>query len=198
MLAAAYDALKAVDGANQIAGVGLSPRGNDRPDAPSNVSTSPVRFLQALGDWYRASGRTLPLMDALSFHPYPNANTDRLSNGYAWPSIGLVNADRLKQAIQDAFGGTSHPTVGSGLKLFYDELGWQVDTSGQASYAGSRERDGHDRGEPGRDLRPDSARWSRATRPISAVNLFGFVDEGDLAPASRPGCSARTARRAPR
>ena len=89
VLAATYDALKAVDGRIKVIGVGLSPRGNDRPDAPSNVSTSPVRFLQALGNWYRASGRTLPLMDALSFHPYPNANTDQVSNGYAWPSIGL-------------------------------------------------------------------------------------------------------------
>ena len=197
VLAATYDALKAVDGSNQIAGVGLSPRGNDRPDAPSNVSTSPVRFLQALGSWYRASGRTLPLMDALSFHPYPNANTDQLSNGYAWPSIGLVNADRLKQAIHDAFGGTSHPTVSSGLKLVYDELGWQVDTSGQASYAGSenvpvtteanqaeiygqiprlgRVRPGH--------LRREPVRLRRRGRPR---------------PASRPGSSARTARLARR
>ena len=157
VLAATYDALKAVDGSNQVAGVGLSPRGNDRPDAPSNVSTSPVRFLQALGSWYRASGRTLPLMDALSFHPYPNANTDQLSNGYAWPSIGLVNADRLKQAIQDAFGGTSQPTVSSRpeARLRRARLAGRHERAGRVRRLG--ERPGHDRGEPGRDLRPDSA-----------------------------------------
>ena len=178
VLAAGYDALKAVDGANQVAGVGLSPRGNDRPRAVSNVSTSPVRFLTALGAWYRASGRTLPLMDALSFHPYPNANTDRLSNGYAWPNIGLVNADRLKQAIQDAFRGTSHPTVRSGLKLFYDELGWQVDTNGHVSYAGvenvvvtTEAKQAEIYGQIPGLVACDAA--------ISAVNLFGFVDEGD-------------------
>ena len=44
-LAAGYDALKAVDPTIVVIGLGLSPRGNDRPTAPSNVSTSPVRFL---------------------------------------------------------------------------------------------------------------------------------------------------------
>ena len=77
-LAAGYDALKAVDPAITVVGVGLSPRGNDRPAATSNVSTSPVRFLARSAPWYRASGRDLPLMDGLSFHPYPNANTDPL------------------------------------------------------------------------------------------------------------------------
>ncbi len=44
-LAAAYDTLKAVDPTISVIGVGLSPRGNDRPTARSNISTSPVRFL---------------------------------------------------------------------------------------------------------------------------------------------------------
>ena len=57
-LAAAYDALKVVDPAISVIGIGLSPRGNDRPDAKNNISTSPVRFIRALGAWYRASGRT--------------------------------------------------------------------------------------------------------------------------------------------
>jgi hypothetical protein len=80
-LAAGYDALKSVDPDLTVVGVGLSPRGNDRPDARSNVSTSPVRFLGALGAWYRVSGRDRPLMDGLSFHPYPNSATDPLSRG---------------------------------------------------------------------------------------------------------------------
>jgi hypothetical protein len=48
-LAAGYDALEEVDPTIVVVGVGLSPRGNDRPAARSNVSTSPVRFLAALG-----------------------------------------------------------------------------------------------------------------------------------------------------
>jgi hypothetical protein len=42
MLAASYDALKAVDPAIKVVGLGLSPRGNDQPHAHDNVSTSPV------------------------------------------------------------------------------------------------------------------------------------------------------------
>ena len=135
-LAAAYDALKAVDPAIRVVGVGLSPRGNDRPDAASNVSTSPVRFLQALGAWYRSSGRALPLMDGFSFHPYPNAATDSLDRGYAWPNAGFVNLDRIKQALWDAFAGTAQPTTLNGLSLHLDEVGWQVDTTGQPGYTG--------------------------------------------------------------
>jgi hypothetical protein len=178
VLAAAYDSLKAVDPAIQVVGVGLSPRGNDRPDASSNVSTSPVRFLKALGDWYRSSGRTRPLLDALSFHPYPNANTDSPTSGYAWPNIGLANADRLKQAIEDAFGGTSQPTVRSGLKLFYDELGWQVDTSANDAYAGTENV-------PVTSEANQAAIYGQIPRlvacdpAVAAVNIFGFFDESD-------------------
>src|SRR4249920_2925644 len=45
-LAAAYDALKAVDPTIDVIGVGLSPRGNDHPAAKNNISTSPVRFIR--------------------------------------------------------------------------------------------------------------------------------------------------------
>ena len=178
VLAAAHDSLKAVDAAIQVVGVGLSPRGNDRPDATSNVSTSPVRFLDGLGDWYRSSGRTRPLLDALSFHPYPNANTDSLSSGYAWPNIGLANADRLKQALEDAFAGTSQPTVRSGMKLFYDEIGWQVDTSANGSYAGTENV-------PVTTEANQAAIYGQIPRlvacdpAVAAVNIFGFFDESD-------------------
>jgi len=98
-MAAMYDALKSVDAGIKVTGVALSPRGNDNCRAASNVSTSPVRFVRYLGQAYRASGRSAPIMDAFSFHPYPNRNSDAPAKGYAWPNIGLVNLDRLKQAI---------------------------------------------------------------------------------------------------
>ena len=115
-------------------GVGLSPRGNDNPNAKSNVSRSPVRFMHELGQAYRASGRTKPLMDELAFHPYPVKNTDPPFVGYAWPNAGLANLDRIKQAVWDAFHGTAQPTFAETgvqsftppLKLELDEIGWQV------------------------------------------------------------------------
>lgn len=135
-LASAYDSLKAVDPTLTVVGVGLSPRGNDRPEAKNNISTSPVRFLRSLGDWYRGTGRSRPLMDGFSFHPYPRQATDPLDRGYSWPNAGFVNLDRLKQALWDAFHGTAQPTTVEGLKLHLDEVGWQVDTTRRAGYRG--------------------------------------------------------------
>ena len=70
-LARSYDALKAVDPAITVIGVGLSPRGNDQPGAPSNASRSPVRFLHELGVAYRASKRTKPLDGRARLPPVP-------------------------------------------------------------------------------------------------------------------------------
>ena len=95
-----------------------------------------MRFVRALGAWYRASGRTRPLMDAFSFHPYPNKATDPLERGYGWPNAGFVNLDRVKQALWDAFDGTAQPTTLNGLRLNLDEVGWQVDTSRFTGYQG--------------------------------------------------------------
>jgi hypothetical protein len=133
VLADAYDALKAVNPAITVAGVGLSPRGNDLPNAKSNISRSPVRFLRDLGVAYRASRRTKPIMDELAFHPYPARNNDAPDVGYGWPNAGLPNLARLKQAAWDAFHGTAQPTPAetgkpslAPLKLDLDEVGWQV------------------------------------------------------------------------
>ncbi len=134
VLARSYDALKTVNPAITVIGVGLSPRGNDNPNAKSNISRSPVRFLHDLGAAYRASGRTKPLMDELAFHPYPLKNTDPPGVGYAWPNAGLTNLDRIKQAVWDAFHGTAQPTLPETgvstftppLRLELDEIGWQV------------------------------------------------------------------------
>ena len=176
-LAAAYDTLKAVDPEISVVGVGLSPRGNDRPEAKDNISTSPVRFLRALGAWYRRSGRTQPLMDAFSFHPYPNEATDPLERGYAWPNAGFANLDRLKQALWDAFNGTGQPTTVEGLRLHLDEVGWQVDTSGRPGYRGLENV-------PVTDELTQAAIYDQLIRrsacdpDVAEVSFFGFRDDG--------------------
>ena len=176
-LAAAYDTLKAVNPRIEVVGVGLSPRGNDRPDARSNISTSPVRFLRALGDWYRRSGRTRPLMDAFGFHPYPNKATDPLDRGYAWPNAGFVNLDRIKQALWDAFHGTPQPTTMDGLTLHLDEVGWQVDTTGLPGYRGVENV-------PVTDEATQAAIYGQLVHAadcdpdVAEVSFFGFRDDG--------------------
>jgi hypothetical protein len=175
-LAAGYDALDAVDPELTVVGVGLSPRGNDRPQAKSNVSTSPVRFLAALGRWYRASGRARPLMDGFSFHPYPNLATDPLARGYPWPNAGFVNLDRIKQALWDAFAGTEQPTTVDGLRLYLDEVGWQVDTTGLEGYVGSENvpvTSEHTQASTYAEL----VRRATCDPDVAQVNVFGFRDD---------------------
>jgi hypothetical protein len=177
-LAAGYDGLKSVDAGIEVLGVGLSPRGNDRPDAPSNISTSPVKFLKALGDWYRASGRSKPLMDGFSFHPYPNEHTDALDKGYVFPNIGFPNLDRLKLALYDAFHGTAQPTA---PKLFLDETGWQVtipdDKKGR--YAGG-ENISVTSEQTQASIYAELIKRAACDPAIAALNFFGFYDEENL------------------
>ncbi len=157
LLAASYDALKGANTQIQVIGVGLSPRGNDNCRARSNISTSPVHYLANMGAAYRASGRRTPIMDALSFHPYPQSNTDSLAVGYRYPNAGVINLDRIKQAFWDAFNGTAQPTFAEGFQLpsplpgatdlppafappkhatfVLDEVGWQAKEPLQASRA---------------------------------------------------------------
>jgi hypothetical protein len=176
-LAAAYDALKGIDPDISVLGVGLSPRGNDRPTARNNISTSPVRFLRSLGAWYRKSGRTAPLMDGFSFHPYPNEATDPLERGYQWPNAGFANLDRVKQALWDAFNGTTQPTTLDGLKLHLDEVGWQVDTSGLVGYRGQENV-------PVTDEVTQAAIYGQLIRDaacdpdVASLSFFGFRDDG--------------------
>ncbi len=175
-LAAGYDALKDVDPAITVVGVGLSPRGNDRPTARSNVSTSPVRFLAALGAWYRTSGRERPLMDGLSFHPYPNVATDPLSRGYPWPNAGFVNLDRVKQAFWDAFDGTAQPTTLDGLRLYLDEVGWQVDTLDRDGYDGRENVAVTDEATQAA-VYGELVRRAACDPDVAQVNVFGFRDD---------------------
>ncbi len=159
-----------------MVGVGLSPRGNDRPLARSNVSTSPVRFLATLGRWYRASGRERPLMDGFSFHPYPNVATDPLARGYPWPNAGFVNLDRVKQALWDAFAGTEQPTTLDGLRLYLDEVGWQVDTTGLEGYEGS-ENVAVTNERTQAAIYGELVRRASCDPDIAQVNIFGFRDD---------------------
>lgn len=110
MLADAYDAIKAIDTGVNVIGLGLSPRGSG-----DGRSLFPVQFLAQLGAAYKTLNRSAPLLDAISFHPYPfpeDKAPDRTSD---WPTIGLADLARLKQAVWDAFNGTGQKTVDAGL-----------------------------------------------------------------------------------
>ena len=186
MLAAAYDALKAVDPEIRVVGLGLSPRGNDQPNALNNVSTSPVRFLDGLGKAYRTSGRTRPIMDELAFHPYPDQDRDALMKGYRWPNAGVPNLGRVKQAFWDAFHGTGQPTFGEGrargtMTFRLDELGWQVavEPSLDPSYVGRENVRPTDEGAQA-GIYGEAIRYLGCDASVRSILFFLLRDEPDL------------------
>jgi hypothetical protein len=181
VLAAAYDALKAIDRNITVAGVGLSERGNDNPKAESNVSTSPIRFIRDLGAAYRASGRTAPIMDQLVFHPYPENPSDDLFKSYSWPSAGFGNLDRIKQAVWDAFNSTAQPTIETGLRLRVGEIGWQTQALAAAAsaYKGKETVPATTEGHQA-DVYGQLVQRASCDPSISSVFFFGLVDESEL------------------
>ena len=179
-LAAGYDALKARSSGITVLGVGSSPRGDRAPQAAGK--SSPVHFLDSLGDWYRASGRPAPLMDGYSYHPYPNPSDFSVpfTFTYGWPNAGIQELPRIKQALWDAFSGTPQPTTVNGLKLYLDEVGWQVDTSGNPAYEGS-ENVRVTSEESQAAIYADMVRFISCDPDVAQLNFFGYYDERNRA-----------------
>ncbi len=187
-LAQSYDALKAVDPAITVIGVGLSPRGNDMPKASSNASRSPVRFLRDLGVAYRASKRTKPLMDELAFHPYPSTSGDSITTGYVWPNAGMANLDRIKQAVWDAFHGTAQTPFAERGKRYakpltfdLDEVGWQVGIlpALAALYSGAENGPTTDEATQAQ-IYGDLIKQAACDPTVRLLSFFHLTDEFDL------------------
>ena len=122
LLAATYDALKWVSGDVTVIGGSVSPRGANNPTG-ARQTHSPARFITELGAAYRLSGRTKPVMDEFSFHPYgENSSTPpELPRHPRSNTIGLSGYWRLVSALGRAFDGTRQP--GYDLPIVYDEYG---------------------------------------------------------------------------
>jgi hypothetical protein len=186
LLARSYDGLKGVDPAISVIGLGLSPRGNDQPNARENVSISPVRFLNGLGRAYRRARRQKPIMDALSLHPYPDRDTDSLMKGYRWPNAGTPNLDRIKQAFWDAFSGTAQPTFREGrsrgsMTFRLGEIGWQVGivpNSTGAYYGRESVRPTNEASQAG--IYAQAIRYLACDASVQSMLFFLLRDEPDL------------------
>ncbi len=124
LLARTYDALKAVSPHIQVIGGALAPRGSDRPGTKRDTH-SPTRFIQDLGAAYKASGRSRPVMDAFSVHPYMRTSelppTDLHT---ASTTITIADYPKLASLLSHAFDGTRQR--GRGLPIYYTEFGVQT------------------------------------------------------------------------
>ncbi len=121
LLAQTYDALKAVSPRIVVTGGTLAPRGIDRPGT-SRDTHSPSRFLRDLGAAYVASGRTLPVMDQLSLHPYGDSSSQPpVKSKHPGTTIGLADYPKLVRILRESFDGTMQK--GSTLPIIYEEFG---------------------------------------------------------------------------
>jgi hypothetical protein len=187
-LARGYDALKEVNPNITVVGLGLSPRGNDMPNAPSNISTSPVKFIRDVGIGYGRMARDRPLMDVFGFHPYPARDRDPLGRGYPWPNAGVANLDRIKQAVWDAFHGSGQPTFAEPvldqerpLVFKLDEVGWQVDipSGSRPAYFGKESVKPTDEGTQAR-IYGELIHEIACDPSVRELLFFGLIDEPNL------------------
>jgi hypothetical protein len=131
LLAQSYDAIKAVAPLARVIGGSLASRGSDKPNG-ARQTHSPAQFIEDLGAAYRASGRTRPVLDLFSIHPYPESSA--IPPDFKHPnttSIGLADYDKLVKLLAGAFG-TSPPIV-------YGEYGVEttIPASEQSAYTGA-------------------------------------------------------------
>jgi hypothetical protein len=187
-LAAAYDALKAVDPTIFVWGLGLSPRGNPVPtDLSSPRATNPVDWLRFLGQWYRSSHRTKPLMDGVDLHPYPIPQSLPFETGYPGStSFSVTNLPRVYQAFDSAFAGTQQRIVGPGrLPVSLNEIG--IQTTPPADLAGDYTGVENAAGVDQTGSEAYQAQWytelvdyALCDADVTRVNIFKLVDETSL------------------
>jgi hypothetical protein len=138
LLAQTYDAVKAADPTVEVLGGALAPRGGDVPGTGRDTH-SPTAFIRDLGAAYVASGRVLPIMDALALHPYED-NSSIAPVAGAHPNsttISLADYDKLVALLGSTFDGTAQR--GSTLPIYFDEFGVeaQIPPAKQQLYTGT-------------------------------------------------------------
>ena len=173
LLARTYDATKAARSSVVVVGGGLAPHGGDNPSA-SRPTHSPTQFIRDLGAAYRASGRTKPLMDALSIHVY--GEFPRIPPSFAHPrttSIGIADYDKLTQLIKQSFGKL--------LPIVYGEYGVEttIPPAHAGTYSGNEVVATVDAATQARYY-ADAIGLASCQPDVQAIYLFHVIDENKL------------------
>ena len=117
-------------------------------------------------------------MDAFSFHPYPFPEDKAPDQTSDWPTIGMADLARLKQAISDAFAGTGQKTVEGGLLIHLDEVAYQVATDGKPGYSGGETVKLVDEATQAKHY-VQIVNQVACDASIGSLSFFHFVDETD-------------------
>jgi hypothetical protein len=112
LLARCWDVLHEARSNVEVIAPSTAPRGNDNPEAASNVSHSPTKFVEELGRAYRSSGRDAPLFDIVGHHVHAIHSAERPWRAHAGSGVTQGDLAKLEQALVDAFAGTSQPVPG--------------------------------------------------------------------------------------
>ena len=180
-LARTYDALKRVSPAIEVIGGALSHAGVDRPGTGRDTH-SPTAFVLDMGAAYRASGRTLPIMDAFGFHPYMlDSNEPPTLEHPSSTTITIADYGKLVSLLGQAFDGTAQP--GSTLPLVYDEFGVQstIPPEKAALYTGAEASTVHPV-----DQQTQASFYTQAFQlafcqpNVRAILVFSLIDEQSL------------------
>jgi hypothetical protein len=183
LLAKTYDALKTVDPQINVIGVAVSPRGVDKPNTGRDTH-SPVTFLADIGTAYRASGRTLPIMDMLAIHVYQDNSSIPPTFQHPNPAnktISVNDYSKLVSVLSQAFDGTAQP--GSTLPIDYAEFGVesQIPAAKTSLYTGKELAATKPVGEPTQGLYYRQALALAFCQPnVKAFFFLHAVDEPDL------------------
>jgi hypothetical protein len=181
LLAKTYDALKAVSPKIDVYGGNLAPRGFDDAGSP-RPTHSPTTFIREMGTSYRESGRTNPIMDVFSIHPYQTRSSIPPGQPHTGTSLGIGDYEKIVALLGEAFDGTAQP--GSDLPIAYTEYGVQsvIPASAQQPYTNLQSPLGKDAvsEETQAEYYREAIELAACQPTVIAVFFFHLFDEADL------------------
>jgi hypothetical protein len=135
-----------------------------------------------MGTAYRESGRTKPLMDIFSLHPYQTRSSIPPGQPHTGTSLGMGDYDKIVDLLGEAFDGTAQP--GRDLQIAYTEYGVQtvIPESAQEPYTNLQSPIGKDAvsEETQAQYYRDAIELAACQPTVAAIFFFHLFDEADL------------------